>query len=462
MPRDERSFDAVVVGAGMAGIACATRLCELGLRVCLAESRSVLGGRASSWTDPRLGVEVDNGPHLFAGAYREVAALLERVGSARTLGEFDSLRVPLVAGNGQRGVLAWKAGSRGLLGLAQGFAGFAPLSLGERGRLAAVLVDAWAARVPESWTLGQWLDGLGQSPAARRWIWHPLARAVFNEEPERVSAHLFAEVARRLFLGAPGDGALVHARVGLSRVYAEPGASYLESRGSHVLPGSPVRTVRPGLRGFDVEFEDRPTLTAAAVCLAVPARRAASVLDASLGSRLPALARVASAPHAPLVSVNLWLEGDEPAGDEPFFGLVESEFAWVFDRTALVAPGGPGRHVVLVAPGARHLMTLPAHRLVRQARRALAEHFPQTSGRALSAARVIKQPEAALSLTPEVARARPPQETPVAGLVLAGDWTETGLPATLEGAAWSGHAAAVLLARHLAGSLPRREASVLA
>ena len=139
--------------------------------------------------------------------------------------------------------------------------------------------------------------------------------------------------------------------------------------------------------------------------------------------------------------------------EEPFVGFVDSEFAWCFDRSALVGGSAPGRHLVLVAPGSRDLAQWPAWRLTREALRALEAHAPAAARRAVLDSRVIKEPRAAPSLTPEVARARPSPTTPIPGLGLAGDWTDTGLPATLEGAAQSGHAAAAALDRYLA-SLP--------
>ena len=443
--------DVAVVGGGVAGLACATALAALGWRVCVLEARTVLGGRASSWADERLGCEVDNGPHLFAGAYREISALLARLGTADRLRPAPRLRVPLRAAGGPGAVLEWGA-APGVLGLSQGFARFGALGAADRARLLAVPLAAWHEGDAPDVPLGEWLTRLGQTPAARRWLWDPMAKAVFNEEPDRLSARLFATVVRRLFLGGARAAALAHAGCGLSRLYAEPAAAYLAARGSQVRRAARAVAAVPAAQGWEIHLAEGDPVPARAVCLAVPPARALALFGGA-GQPAPApLAAAARMPHAPLVSVHLRLAGDAPLFAEPFLGFVDGDFAWCFDRTALAGVPGPGRHVSLVAPGARALLARAAAEIVAAAHAALAAHAPAAADRAVTAARVVKEPHAAPSLTPEVARNRPPARTGLPGLVLAGDWTDTGLPATLEGAAQSGHAAARLLHRGLAGA----------
>jgi squalene-associated FAD-dependent desaturase len=449
----DAGYDVAVVGGGMSGLAGATALAELGWRVGVIEARAALGGRATSRRDERLGCEVDNGPHLFAGAYREVAALLGRLGTADRLRRAPRLRVPLRESGGRSAVLEWGA-APGVLGLSQGFARFRVLSAADRARLLAVPLAAGHDETESDGPLGAWLDRLGQTPAARRWLWDPMAKAVFNEDPARLSARLFATVVRRLFLGGAPAAALAHPVGGLSHLYAEPAAAYLEARASRVLRGVGARAVRPAGDGWEIHLDEGEPIRARTVCLAVPPERALALLSAGGQSAPPALAAAAGVTYAPLISVHLRFEGDAPLLDEPFAGFVDGDFAWCFDRTALGGAGGPGRQVSLVAPGARALLELTAEQIAAAARAALGAHTGAAGARAVTAARVVKEPHAAPSLTPEAARARPATRTEIPGLVLAGDWTDTGLPATLEGAAQSGHAAARTLHRRLCGGRP--------
>jgi zeta-carotene desaturase len=442
-PPSPADADVLVVGGGVAGLACATRLAELGRRVVLVEGHGRLGGRAASWVDPRVGAEIDNGPHLLAGAYRELFLFLERVGAVARWRDPARLRVALwSASPWRRHVLAWGR-APGRLGLGLGLARFGGLSTGDALRALSVISAAPETEGAADRPLDDWLSSVAQSAEARRWLWYPMARAVFNEEPSILSARLFAIVVRRLFGGGSRAAALLRPAVGLSRLYAEPAARYLAQRGAEVRTAWPVERVH----GTTVEGRNG-TLSARAMCLAVPAEAAARLLGAQRTAAIPHLADAARTRQAPLTTVHLWFEGAEPGLGESFAGFVDGEFAWAFDQGPV--PGRALRQLALVAPGSRSLADLASHRLVRQARHALEAHEPAFATRALHDARVVKEPHAAPSLTPEAARARPGVETPIPGLVLAGDWTDTALPATLESAAWSGHRAAEALDRYLA------------
>jgi zeta-carotene desaturase len=437
--------DVLVVGGGVAGLACATRLAELGRRVTLVDAHGHLGGRAASWVDPRVGAEIDNGPHLLAGAYHELFLFLERIGAEPRWRDPARLRVPLWSAEPRRRhVLAWRQ-APGKLGLALGFAGFGALSAGDSLRALAVVSAAPEAEHAPDRPLADWLRSLGQSAEARRWLWHPMAQAVFNEEPSILSTRLFAIVVRRLFGEGARTAALLRPAVGLSRLYVEPASAYLARQRAEVRTSWPVESVR----GTSVEGR-AGSLGARALCLAVPAATAARLLGPEQVAAIPHLADAARTAQAPLTTVHLWYEGAEPGLGESFAGFVDGDFAWAFDQG--VVPGRALRQLALVAPGSRSLADLPSHRLVRHARHALEAHEPAFAGRALHDARVVKEPHAAPSLTPEAARARPSIETPIPGLAIAGDWTDTSLPATLESAAWSGHRAAETLDRYLAGA----------
>jgi zeta-carotene desaturase len=254
-------------------------------------------------------------------------------------------------------------------------------------------------------------------------------------------------VVQRLFGEDAQSAALMRPAVGLSRLYVDPAAAYLARHGTEVRTSWPVESVR--LEGSMAVVGRTETLRARALCLAIPARPAERLLGLERAAAIPRLAQAARAEQAPLVTVHLWYEGAEPGLGESFAGFVDGEFAWAFDQGAV--PGRPLRQLALVAPGSRSFADLASHRLVRLARQALEAHEPSFAARALHDARVVKEPHAAPSLTPQAAGERPAVETPLPGLALAGDWTDTLLPATLESAAWSGHRAAEVLDRYLAG-----------
>lgn len=443
--------DVLVVGGGVAGLSCATRLAERGRRVVLVEARGRLGGRAASWVDPRMNAEIDNGPHLLAGTYRELRSFFRRLAVDPWHGA-ERLRVALwSASPRRRHVLAWRR-APGRLGLALGFAQFGALSPGDALRALSVVRAAPEAEQTSDRPLADWLASLGQSAESRRWLWDPMARAVFNEEPAILSSRLFAMVVRRLLGEDARSAALLRPPVGLSRLYAEPAATYLSQRGSEVLTSWPVESVRCEADRFLLEGRSG-VVAARALCLAIPAEPTVRLLGTDRAAHIPRLADAARAEQAPLTTVHLWYQGVEAGLGEPFVGFVDEEFAWAFDQGPV--PGRPLRQLALVAPGSRELAGLTAPRLVRLARHVLDAHEPSFAQRTLHDARVVKEPHAAPSLTPEAARSRPAVETPIPGLVLAGDWVDTGLPATLESAAWSGNRAADVLDSALRRDPPR-------
>jgi len=437
--------EVIVVGGGVAGLSCATKLAEMGRRVLLLEAHGRLGGRAASWTDPRVGAEIDNGPHLLAGTYREFFTFFERIGGEASWRHPPRFRVALwSASPRRRHVLAWSGRDPFRFGLALGFARFGALSPIDSLRAMAVVQAAPKAMQTRDHPLANWLTSLGQSEEAKRWLWYPMARAVFNEKPEILSTRIFASVVQRLLGEDSQSASLMRPAVGLSRLYAEPAAAYLASHGTEVRTSWPVERVRLEPGHLFVEGP-KGALAAPAVCLAVPADTAARLLGPERTAAIARLSGAAQTDFAPLTTVHLWYEGAEPGLGESFVGFVDDEFAWAFDQGAV--PGRPLRQLALVAPGSRTLAQLTAPRLVRRARQTLEAHEPAFAGRALHDARVVKEPHAAPSLTPEAARARPAVDTKIPGLALAGDWVETGLPATLESAAWSGHLAADTLHR---------------
>ncbi len=432
---------ALVVGGGVSGLACATALAERGYAVTLLESRHLYGGRSATWFDPAARQPLDNGPHLVAGAYRELQRFLRRSGAGHARAWSVARPVVLTTRDGDR--TARLGGRPGRLALARDLLSYAPLSWRERAGLGRVLLSA--ARPPEpDRALGPWLDDLGQSPAARRWLWDPMARAVFNDRPERVSARLFAGVLDRLFLRSPDAFVLSYPVPSLDAALVAPAVRTLNARDAELVSGVRVESVERENSGFRVFDGAGRAWRGELLCLAVPARAAGALLGEAAASVAPLLPGAAAAPTTPLVSVALWVAGGTPRLPHDFLGVVDGEFAWVFDRRGLLG-GEPSEPIVLVAPGDETLASRPAGEIAERAWEFLARLTGNAERASRRASRVVKEMHAAPVLSPECASRRPATRTAWPGLALAGDWTETGLPATLEGAAASGHRAAAAL-----------------
>ncbi len=436
--------DAIVVGGGWAGVAAAIALSDAGARVTLLEARRTWGGRATSWPDPRLSDPVDNGQHVFFGCYAMTRTLLARLGTAPLVAFQDGLDLQYREIGGRVSRLTAPS-ALGRAGLALGLARWTRIPLRERIGLARALVSA--APPPPHATVDAWLDTLGDAagPTVRRFFWHPLTEAAINETSDRAPAALLHATMVGAFRGTARDASLGLARAGLGEL-VDPVGNVLAGGGGLALTGHPVATVGPAAdpAAQRVTLEDGRTFDAPRLVLAVPAAEARALVATAWPDVARALDAASAVPSSPIVTVTLWY--DRPVLATPVVGLVAPPagggpgFHWAFDRGTLVG-ARDGRHAVtLVASAARALAAQPVARVVEAARAALSA-YDLTTATPLDA-RVVKEPRATPSYDAVSVGARPPVATARPGLAVAGDWTVSELPATIEAAVRSGRAAA--------------------
>jgi squalene-associated FAD-dependent desaturase len=449
--RQDGRPDVIVVGGGFAGLAAATALAEEGARVLVLEGRPYLGGRARSWLDPESGQVVDNGQHLFMGCYRETLRFLSRLGTREHLALQPRLTMHLIDRGGETGTFALPALPAPLDRLAA-FLRYPGLTMAERWGLTRVAraVRREAARPTgngpdaalERRTVTDWLDHLKQMDGAKRRLWHPISISALNELPDRASAAMLAPVLREAFLGGVDSSRLGVPSVGLSDLYAEPAAHYLRHRKCGVHLRSPVRriVIEDG-RCSGVMLGGGERVDGGAVVLTVAHSDLLDLLPPEVAAD-PGFAGVPDLEWSPIVSVYLWFGG--PVFDLPFAALVDGTWHWIFDRRAIGGREGGAQGVTLVCSAARHLVDRSIESLVRSALDDLHAFVPESRRATLRRSLVIKEKRATFSPACGTAALRPAQQTPYPGFYLAGDWTATGLPATIEGAVQSGHACAHL------------------
>jgi squalene-associated FAD-dependent desaturase len=431
----------IVIGAGFAGIAAAVALSKAGKTVLLIEARGQLGGRATSLTDRVTGEAVDNGQHVLFGCYRETLALLAELGQREAVYVQPALHVPFIGPDGIRRDLKC-ADLPSPLNLAAGLLRWTALDTGDRIRAARLFLSLWRGREPRAdETVTAWLVRAGQTRRLRGWLWEPLAIAALNESPDVASARMFAAVLRELFGGHRQDASLVLPRVPLSALYAVPARTYLEARGSAVRLGRPARVSRHG-DAFTVRAGD-DRWHAPWVIATVPWHAIATLFDGGMPPELESVACAAAAMRpVPIVTVNLWYDRQvlEP-GDVPLRGLVGRTAQWVFDRRAIA--GDTASHVSVITSAASGLSERTDASIIEVITRDLADALPLAAGAVVRRATVVREKQATFSLRPG-SPVRPREQTPLKGLLLAGDWLHTGLPGTIEGAVRSGNRAAYL------------------
>lgn len=438
--------DVIVVGAGVAGLSAATALAERGARVRVLEARPTAGGRAGAYRDPATGEVVDNGQHVLLGCYHHTLAFLRRIDAVRGVRRQTGLAVRMIERDGRDSVLAcpplaapWH--------LAAGVLAWSALSFGERvslGGLVPALRRAQRAlgrgedpgREARGRTVRAWLEAAGQAPRLCELLWEPLALAALNQSIDTADASHFLGVLARAFSPDPADAELVVPAVPLDELYVAPAVAYLRARGGDVRTHAPARLeVRDG-RVTGVRVRDE-IMTASVVIAAVPWFGLRALFDEVPEPLAPTVDGAARMAASPIVTVNLWF--DRPVMDDALIGLPGRQFQWVFDKRAVFGAGAT--HLSLVSSGADALAARTNAEIVAVALDELGGALPAARRATLRRATAVRERTATFSLAPG-APPRPGVRTPVAGLLLAGDWTDTGLPATIESAALSGHAAA--------------------
>ncbi|MEW6323097.1 MAG: hydroxysqualene dehydroxylase HpnE [Acidobacteriota bacterium] len=433
------AWDVVVIGAGCAGLSAATALTDRGARVLVVEARPGLGGRATAFRDPRSGEIVDNGQHVLFGCYGETLAFLRRIGASDRVRWQSGLAVPMIDRRGVSTTLLMP-GLPPPLQLVAGVLAWEALSWRERLSLAGVApaLAGIADRRAADETVAAWLARRGQSPRLVELLWEPLAVAALNQSIHEAAAAPFLEVLRRMFAsGADGATMVLPARP-LDELYAVPAADWLAARGSAVRTQAPARIVVEdgAVRGVHVRGE---RIDAPVVISTVPWFGLEDLFEeppAALGGVLAAAAATGS---VPIVTVNLWF--DRPVVDAAFVGLPGRTFQWVFDKRAIF--GADASHLSLVASAAAAVAPHTNDDLVALALDEMRAALPDVRRATLRASTAVRERRATFSLAPGQPP-RPGPETPIRGFILAGDWIDTGLPATIEGAVVSGHRAAAL------------------
>ncbi|MEM7245132.1 MAG: hydroxysqualene dehydroxylase HpnE [Acidobacteriota bacterium] len=438
---------ALVIGGGLAGLSAATALTEAGVPCTVLEGRGSLGGRASSVVHRRTGDEIDTGQHVVMGCYDETFRYLRRIGAEDGIRLQDRLRVALVEPGRRRAVLACPP-LPAPLHLAAGLFGHALLTPLERLRCVKVTMAArFGAGDPalDRISVADWLRQLGQSENALRVFWTPTCLATLNADIETAAASLFATVLDRAFLGPGQSSSLGWPTAGLSTVLAEPAREPLERGGSTLEMNQPVRGLLVE-NGRCVGVVDRGgrERRADVVIAAVPADVLARLLPEEWLGRSPFDGLDCFEPSS-IVSVHLWLE--QRVLEASFVGLIDSPVHWVFDRESCWGrpPQGGAQLLTIVRSGAGEWAERDRDEVLRECRDELFRAFPDIASTRILDSEVIKERRATFVGRPGLSVRRFGPDTPVPGLLVAGDWTDTGLPATIEGACQSGHAAAARL-----------------
>ena len=434
--------DCIVVGGGVAGVAAAVAASDRGWRTVLLERGRVLGGMARSFADERLGGEMDCGQHVLMACCTQYRGLLRRLGTEHLAPLQPRLDVIVVDESGRRARLR-EVRLPSPLHLLPSLATFPWLGAADRaavGLAAARLSALRSLDAIDGVAFTEWL-GAAARGTRRRALWDLLTVATCNLPASELSAAVGAFVVREGFLRS-GAAAVGVPAAGLSRLL-EPAGDLLAARGGALLLGEAVDTVLvDGDRAAGVRTASGAEIRAPRVIVAGPASLLARVVPEVAAD--PSIASFQRLTTSPIL--NLQLRFDRPVLEATYLAVWDSPLQWLFSRSRLHGEPGPGETVVCSLSAATELADLPAEEVRDRLFPHLHRAQPASRSATLLGWRVTREREATAALRPGTAALRPGPRTPVAGLAIAGAWTATGWPITMESAARSGAAAVESLA----------------
>jgi squalene-associated FAD-dependent desaturase len=444
----------VVVGGGLAGLAAAIRSADDGARVTLVERAPRLGG--ATWSFTSSGLTYDNGQHVFMRCCTEYRTFLDRVGSSGKVTLQDRMDVPVLRRGGSMARLR-RVRLPAPLHLAPALATYRHLSVVER--LRAVRVALALRRLDlgddtlDQVTFGTWLSGHGGRSPEIAALWDLVCRPTVNLPAEEASLLLAAKVYKTGLLDSADGGDIGWSNVPLQQLHGDAARRVLDELGVGVRLGAKVTAVGSADGGPTVTV-DGEAIGADAVVVAVPH----DAVDDLLGpNSFDQQAAVADLGRSPIVNVHLLY--DRRVMTEPFAAGLDSPVQFVFDRTA--SSGAPAGHQMLAISLSAGDEYLPRKRddLVAAFTGHIADLFPAAQRATVVASMVTRETAATFRGQPGSAAARPGPSTRLPGVFLAGAWTDTGWPATMEGAVRSGIAAVAAVRHHLTTYRAREDAA---
>lgn len=424
---------AIVIGGGLAGIAAAAALTDGGYRTTIIERREFLGGRATSFREKQTGQLLDNCQHVLLGCCTELLALYRRLGVEDRIEFFDTIH--FADERGRRGDL-YACRLPSPFHLAPAMLAFGLLTMAQKGEIARGMAamkvlgeggrESYANR-----TFADWLSEQGQSKDTIERFWDVILTSALNERVGAIGANYGMQVFQEAFLGDRGGYRMALPRVPLADLYDRAAAD--EILFNRRVTKLVVESTRGKSRARGVELADGQVMEADQVVLATAPDAARRILDGlpRMESTCKAIGRLR---YVPIIGAHLFY--DRPVMSEPHLALMGTTLQWLFRKDAL------GTHIHGVISAAQELAELDAQVLQERFEREIESIVPEARGAKVVRCAIVKEKRATYCPRPGIDRVRPGQRTSIAGLTLAGDYTCTRWPATMEGAVRSGNLAA--------------------
>jgi squalene-associated FAD-dependent desaturase len=446
MTPDIRQHSVAIVGGGLAGLAAGCALAEAGLRVTVFERRPYVGGRASSYEHPGTAEVVDNCQHVLLGCCTNLINFYDRLGVSEKIRWFDELTFIEPGGRASRMAPSFLPAP---MHNVPTFLGAKMLSAGDKvaiSRAMAVMSRGLPEDTSEDFL--SWLRRHKQTERAIERFWKTVLVSALNEDLDRMSVRYATQVFRESFMKSAAAGRMGLPSIPLSDLYGSA-IEYIRARGGEVLLRSSVNAIGPKQHRVGV-------LTGSSeqqfdfVILAAPFQNVASLLPSDK-SASPVRQQLAKFEPSSITGIHLWF--DREITPLPHAVLLDRTIQWMFHKSKFherrQENAAQGSYVELVVSASKLLVQKSREEILELATRELTEFFPTVREAKLVKSTVIKEIYATYAILPGLDKYRPAAKTQWPQIFLAGDWTATGWPATMEGAVRSGYLAAEALMKNL-------------
>ena len=450
MERSSSAKTVAIAGGGLAGLAAGCALADAGFRITLFERRPYLGGRASSYQHPGTGEVVDNCQHVLLGCCTNLIDFYRRTGVEEKIRWYE--RLTFLEPGGRESIIGPSA-LPAPLHTAPAFLRAPCLTFSDKLAIArAMMALAPAAPVDRGESFLDWLRRHGQTAQAMERFWKTILVSALNEDLDGVSVPYAAQVVRESFLKSAAAGRMGLPTVPLTELYSAAG-DYIRARGG-------VIELRAGVESFRAQDGAVSVVTNGEaqnfdyLVLAVPFDVLGRMLNDAAAedeAGVPLAAALAKLSTSPITGIHLWFDREISELDHAV--LLDRTIQWMFHKSRIIESRekGSGSYVELVVSCSRSLVEKSKTEIVEMAAKELKEFFPGARDATLVKSTVIKEVHATYSPGPGVDEFRPKAATAWPRVFLAGDYTATGWPATMEGAVRSGYLAAEALARAAGG-----------
>ncbi len=441
MSKKENFSEISIIGGGFAGLAAALRLHQAGAKIRIFEKRPFWGGRAYSFKEAKTGETVDNGQHLMMGAYHETLKFLKTLGTDSQLHQQENLEITFASSHNNFFSMSCP-NLPAPFHLAWGLYKFKGLNWRDKVAMNRLVKFCKKAKLEDSLhkrSVSDIFRQTKQTPQSIRVFWEPVGLATLNEPMEQANAALFVEVIKRALLSKRQDSQLIVPKVGFNELYCEPLEKYFRAKNIPLHFQTQITEINKQGSYWCLRNQNREEFFSEKIILATPPPALKKILQNSEKTLQKYMAQLDKIQAAPIVSINLWYRDFNPS--QTFVGLIDSPIHWLFNK-AKVYPNKPANYISLVISGAYSLAIMEKNLLVKMAQEELSRFYPQLESDHLMHSQVIKEYWATFGSRTGDYPYRPGCQLDGDGVYLAGDWTDTGLPATIESAVLSGHRAA--------------------